>query len=165
MRKHRNTKGFTLIELICVLAILAAVITVSAPSLAGFFKGRSLAEECRRFLALTRYARSEAVSSSVPIELWIDCSSGNYGLRRIISYGDQEEKSMEYQLDENLEFEMDEESLNEEGEAILLFHPDGSMDEENPEEIVIRENDTNRTVFKKAVSGMEYVIDTGEDNE
>lgn len=165
MLKRRNSKGFTLIELICVLAILAAVISVSAPSLFGFFKGRSIQEESRRFLALTRYARSEAISSSVPFELWIDGTSGNYGLRRLVTYGEEEEFPIEYQLDENLEFELDDEYLNEEGLGTLVFQPDGSMDKENPEEIAIVENELEKLVFRKSDSGMEYVIDTEEEDE
>lgn len=165
MCKRGHSKGFTLIELICVLAILAAVITVSAPSLSGFFKGRSLHEESRRFLALTRYARSDAVSTSVPVELWIDGLTGDYGLRRMITYSEEEASPIEYQLDKNLEFELDDAYLDEEGRATLVFQPDGSMDKENPEEIAIRENDMEGIVFRKSDSGMEYVIDAGEEDE
>jgi prepilin-type N-terminal cleavage/methylation domain-containing protein len=165
MYKRRVSKGFTLIELICVLAILAAVITVSAPSLSGFFKGRSLQEESRRFLALTRYARSDAVSASVPVELWIDSLTGDYGLRRMITFSEEEASPIEYQLDEKLEFELDDEYLDEEGRATLVFQPDGSMDNENPEEIAIRENDMEGIMFRKSDSGMEYVIDAEEEDE
>ncbi|MBN1903320.1 GspH/FimT family pseudopilin [Candidatus Sumerlaeota bacterium] len=165
MRKLGTTEGFTLIELICVLAILATIITVSAPSLGGFFRGRSLTEESRRFLAVTRYARSDAISRSVPVELWIDSYSGSYGVRRMINYGEGDEKSLEYQLDENLEFELDAEDMDEEGNAALVFQPDGFMDQENPEEIVIRKNDAEKTVFEKSISGMEYMIEDEEENE
>src|SRR5207249_2115896 len=56
------TCAFTLIELILVMALLAIVLAVSAPALSTFFQGRTLDSEVRRFLSLTRYGQSRAVS-------------------------------------------------------------------------------------------------------
>jgi prepilin-type N-terminal cleavage/methylation domain-containing protein len=160
-----SKRGFTLLELICVLAMLATIMAVSAPSLAWFFKGRSLHEESRRFLALTRYARSEAVSASVPMELWIDTGSGNYGLRRQTIYGNEEENPLEYQLTEHQEFEVDLDDLDKEGIAIFIFLPDGTMHENNPEEITIMENGKESITIRKTESGVGYVIHEGDSNE
>ncbi len=71
-RAEANCAGaFTLIELILVMAMLAIVISVALPSLKGFFRGRNLDSEARRFLSLTRYGQSRAVSEGVPMVLWI----------------------------------------------------------------------------------------------
>ena len=59
--------GFTLLELILVMATLAIVLSVAAPSLARFFRGRSLDSEARRFLTLTRYGQSRAVAEGEPM--------------------------------------------------------------------------------------------------
>ena len=64
--------GFTLIELMLVLTLLLIVIGVAFPSLQHFFRGRNLDSEARRFLSLTRYGQSRAVSEGVPMVLWID---------------------------------------------------------------------------------------------
>src|SRR5687767_2693361 len=72
--------AFTLIELILVMTILIVVLSVSGPSLVSFFKGRTLDSEARRFLALTRYGQSRAISEGVPISLWIDPKEKKYGL-------------------------------------------------------------------------------------
>lgn len=72
--------GFTLIELILVMAILAAVMAVSAPSLGRFFRGRNLDSEAYRLLALTRYAQERAVTEGVPMILWFDRDARRYGL-------------------------------------------------------------------------------------
>src|SRR6184192_239420 len=66
--------AFTLIELILVMTILTIAISVTAPALANFFRGRSLDSEARRLLALTRQGQSRAVSEGLPMELWIDAS-------------------------------------------------------------------------------------------
>jgi type II secretion system protein H len=72
--------GFTLIELILVMAILAAVMAVSAPSLGRFFRGRNLDSEAYRLLALTRHAQERAVTEGVPMILWFDINARRYGL-------------------------------------------------------------------------------------
>src|SRR5262249_21799177 len=76
-----RTRGFTLIELMLVMALLAVVLAVSAPSLSKFFKGRTLDSEARRFVSLTRYGQSRAVSEGVPMMLWIDPKERTYGLQ------------------------------------------------------------------------------------
>ena len=91
---RRNARsGMTLIELIVVMWLLATVLALSTPTLSGFFRGRSLQEEGRRLLALTRYARSEAASRCVPMELWIDGAAGQYGLRPQSGYEDGDEST------------------------------------------------------------------------
>ena len=80
MKVSRRQKGMTLIELICVMGILATAMAFSAPMLSRFFAGRTLAEESRRFLALTRFARSEAASQGLSLELRVKPTEGLYGL-------------------------------------------------------------------------------------
>ena len=72
--------GFTLIELILVMALLAIAASLAAPQMASFFRGRSLDQEARRMLSLTHYAQSRAVTEGFPMLLWIDPASGQYGL-------------------------------------------------------------------------------------
>src|SRR5436190_5276257 len=54
----RRRSGFTLIELIVVMTLLVAVISIALPSLGGFFRGRTLDSEARRLLSLTRQGQS-----------------------------------------------------------------------------------------------------------
>ena len=56
-----RSAGFTLIELILVMAMLLIVLSLTAPSLAVFFRGRALDSEARRFMTLTHYGQSRAV--------------------------------------------------------------------------------------------------------
>ena len=50
--------AFTLIELILVMTIMIVMISIVFPSLKGFFRGRNLDNEARRFLSLTRYGQA-----------------------------------------------------------------------------------------------------------
>src|ERR1051325_11002931 len=90
-----GARAFTLIELILVMAMLLIVLAVSFPSLKGFFRGRDLDSEARRFLSLTRYGQSRAVSEGVPMVLWIDAQQKTYGLRAQTGYADTDTNAVQ----------------------------------------------------------------------
>ncbi len=130
--------AFTLIELILVMTILTVVISVSAPSLAAFFHGRSLDSEARRLLALTRHGQSRAVSEGVPMVLWLDAPGGSYGLEEDQSYDERDPKAVEYTLDKELRIEVSNPAVqgtNRLRLPALRFLPDGSIDESSPETV------------------------------
>jgi prepilin-type N-terminal cleavage/methylation domain-containing protein len=172
MKFKIDRRGITLIELICVMVVLSGVMAISVPVLSRFFSGRSLEEESRRFLALTRYARSEAVSRSALLELWIEPDLGSYGLsRQAVNAADDssvqyhENSAREYQLAEGLEFEVDSQNLDDEGRAKILFWPDGAIDEESLDELTIREDEKNSIDIKRAEFGMGYEIKEEEESD
>src|SRR5580692_1771851 len=85
-RKNVNSRvcaAFTLVELVLVITIMTILIALVFPSLKGFFRGRNLDNEARRFLSLTRYGQSRAISEGVPVELWINPRQGSYGLQAL----------------------------------------------------------------------------------
>lgn len=87
------------------MAMLLVVLSLAAPSLSRFFRGRDLELEAQRFLALTRYAQSRAVSEGVPMIIWVDEEQRRYGLEPEFSYLDTDEQRMEYDLDEDVKLE------------------------------------------------------------
>ena len=99
-------RAFTLIELILVMALITIVVSVSLPSLKGFFKGRDLDSEARRFLSLTHYASSRAVAEGVPMELYVDTQQKLYGLRAQAGFLESDSKAVQYKLPEELSFEV-----------------------------------------------------------
>jgi len=155
-------KGITLLELICVMTVLATVLSFSAPMLSRFFRGRTLNEETRRFLALTRYARSEAISRSMTMQLWIEPENGRYGLEPQSKY--DQYSNLEYQLSDSLNFDPLSEEPDDEGRLFILFMPDGSIDEESLDRIAIRESKQDEIVVERSDSGLEYVV-TEEEQE
>src|SRR5213082_1481480 len=86
--------AFTLIELVLVMTILLIVFSVALPSLKGFFRGRNLDSEARRFLSLTRYGQSRAVSEGVPMVLWMRPRQGTYGLEQDRGYAEVDRKAV-----------------------------------------------------------------------
>ena len=87
--------GFTLIELILVMALFVVVFGIVAPDLSSFFRGRDLDSEAQRFLSLTRYGRSRAISEGVPVELWINAKQGKYGLEAVSGYTETKGNAIE----------------------------------------------------------------------
>src|SRR5882672_3103001 len=108
--RHSTTRAFrsafTLIELILVMTILTIAVSITAPALANFFRGRTLDSEARRLLALTRQGQSRAVSEGIPIELWIDSSQNAYGLEAEPSYEKTDVKAVSFTLDGDLQLEL-----------------------------------------------------------
>src|SRR5690348_10362592 len=52
--QYATCSAFTLMELILVMTVLAVAVALTAPALAGFFRGRTLDSEARRLLSMTR---------------------------------------------------------------------------------------------------------------
>jgi prepilin-type N-terminal cleavage/methylation domain-containing protein len=104
--KNARASGFTLIELILVMAILTMVFSLSAPALTRFFHGRSLDSEARRILALTHGGQSRAASEGIPIDLWFNPDAGEYGLEAEPSYQDSDPHAVEFTLDKGLQLEL-----------------------------------------------------------
>jgi len=148
---RRNSPAFTLIELILVMALLLIVAGVTFPSLRNFFQGRSLDSEARRFLSLTRYAESRAISEGIPMVLWLDAGEGTYGLQAEAGYLDTDTKAIEYPLAEDLRFEVsappvtalvsqrNRSALQAANLPAIRFWPDGSLGETSPEYVRFQE--------------------------
>jgi type II secretion system protein H len=161
--------AFTLIELILVMALLVIVLGVSAPSLSRFFHGRTLNSEARRFLSMTRYAQSRAVSEGTPVELWIDPREGRYGLRQDSTYNEIDSKAVEFSLDEELTIE----TVNlapVKGQPqtprpvsnlpTIRFLPNGSVSENSPQTIVIAEGKRDEVWIQQSWNRLNYLIET-----
>ena len=164
-------RAFTLIELILVMVLITIVTSVSLPSLKGFFKGRDLDSEARRLLSLTRYAASRAVSEGVPMELYVDAQQKLYGLRAQAGFLEVDGKAVQYQLPEDLSFEVSappsqtasgEDNLGEVNTdpntapdkpvQIARFYPDGFIGNKSPAAIILRQRPVNDSVEGEAVA-------------
>ncbi len=165
MNTESKREGFTFIELIVVMAMLTIVLALSVPSLSPFFKGRTLDEEARRFLTLTRYGHSEAISRGVPMELWVNVNTGEYGLLPRAGYQFENMKPVEFILSENLHFEVTD-SVNTAEDAVLItFLPDGSLQENSVRLLRIRNDNNEWLSIEKPDFGFEYVIRDDDDQE
>jgi type II secretion system protein H len=161
-----TSAGFTLIELVLVMAILVVVLSMTATSLTSFFKGRALDAEGRRFVSLTRHAQNRAISEGVPMTVWIDEEERKYGLEIAAGYAVQDDKAAEFQLGKDLEIELLERPATAivqiGNENLLRFNPDGFMDENNPQVIAIKEKDGETVFVAPSRNRLNYEITTNE---
>ncbi len=74
--------AFTLLELVLVMVIICTVLGAAAPSLRGFFVSRKTDDTAARILALTRLARSQAVSEGCVYRLEFRPEGRTYRLTR-----------------------------------------------------------------------------------
>ena len=158
---RRNSGGFTLMELILVLGLLAAILAVAAPSLSRFFSGRSLQEETRRFLALTQYGGNLAVNEGVPMVLWIEPKLGEYGLRPETGYPTNRHNAFHYRLRDDLELEVETASLPQASKSSALsiyFLPDGSISETSFSSIRIRDRSEGEVCIAQSDNRLNFEV-------
>jgi type II secretory pathway pseudopilin PulG len=186
----------TLIELILVMALLSVIMAIATPSLSTFFKGRRAQEEARRMLALTRYAHSEAISRSEPMEMWFNMEHKLYGLRpqytatgvgtlskssdgapggispgQALDSGQSQSGAVNagyvddrgrplpaFHLAEGLELELDNKTFDTQGNVVIRFLPDGTIDEDSPANIVLRELGKNEIILARSDVGIGFMI-------
>lgn len=84
MNLTRKRPGFTLIETVLVLLLIALVLAMAAPSLRGWSRGTKLRDAADRFAAVTQWARMQAAAEAVIHRLEIDPSGGTYRVVRVV---------------------------------------------------------------------------------
>ena len=73
-------RAFTLLELMLVLAIIAIIVGMAVPSMHAFGEGRRTNQCADQILALTHYARTQAITNGVPYRLNLNPYDGTYWL-------------------------------------------------------------------------------------
>jgi prepilin-type N-terminal cleavage/methylation domain-containing protein len=170
--KPREDSAFTLVELILVMALLVIVISIASPTLARFFRGRALSTEAGRLLALTRYGQSEAVSTGVPMVVWINWKEGTYGMREETGFqtstrskGSTEARNQfstdlprDYELAKDLSFELPSDERVTNNIATIRFIPDGSIDEDSLRSIYLKDKENTLLPLIQATNRLRYEL-------
>ena len=128
-QKPERGKGFTLLELILAMVILSTVLAMAGPSLRGFFASRKTHDTAAQILALTQFARSQAISEGIIYRLNFDTRQRTYWLTAQQA-GAYEELKTEFgrvfELPKDIVMEL-EEMDQEEDETFLKFTPQGTV--------------------------------------
>lgn len=80
VRRHHEDRGFTLVELMVTMAIMAVLVTIAAPSMSTMIESAKLSSASNGLLSHLRLARSEAIKRNSRVVLCkssdgIGCSS------------------------------------------------------------------------------------------
>jgi type II secretion system protein H len=125
----RFVQAFTLVELILVMVLLTTIMALAVPSLARSFRQRNVDQEAVRFIALTDYARDEAVSQGVPMVVWIDTAAGRFGVDPKNGYGATNTRSKDFSMNADVRFEAMQGATQQQGVVTAAeFAPDGTLD-------------------------------------
>jgi Tfp pilus assembly protein FimT len=115
---------------------LVVAISIAAPKMSSFVRGRALDSEARRILAIAHEGQSRAVSEGMPMVLWIDDKNNGYGLEEETPGKDGDTKAENYTADENVQVAVM--SLNGTATTFknlpaIRFLADGTVDENSPQ--------------------------------
>ncbi|WP_448478983.1 GspH/FimT family pseudopilin [Pseudoxanthomonas mexicana] len=86
-RPHARVEGgFTLIELVITLAVLAIIVTLALPAFTALINGNRLTAQANELVADLQSARMEAIKRNRPVTLCpsadnVTCSGGDWGNR------------------------------------------------------------------------------------
>jgi type II secretion system protein H len=167
-RSTLSRAGFTLLELIVVMSMLTVVIALAAPSLSGFFRSRTLDSEARRVLSVIRLGQTRAASEGVPMVFWVDPEMRRYGLREADGYSERDLKEIEFQMNQDLNFELlstprfEEPRQNEQSlpknVSTIRFLPDGTFSESSLPAILLVRTNIETLIITQTMNRLSYEI-------
>ncbi len=158
-----ETRAFTLVELILVMALLTTIMALSVPSLARSFRQHNLEQEAARILALTEYGREEAISEGVPMSLWIDAEKGLFGIDALPGYVPGDVHRKEYPLGGDIRFDIAKAAVDQENHVeAAQYAPDGELDPLGVDAIRIVDRSGAAMVVARTPDGLSYEIVKGD---
>jgi len=143
--RHSGGAGFTLIELILVLALLVIITSIAAPAMSRFVRGRALDTETRRLYALMHLAQSRAVSEGAPMMLWLDGNTGSYGVAAEGSAQTGDPKAETLNVDSTVALSVGNLTTGTQTTfnnlPAIRFLADGTVDENSPQTVKLMDAD------------------------
>lgn len=170
VRRRLGEGGFTLIELLLVMVLMTIVMALTAPRMVSFFRGRALAQESRRILALVHYAQSRAVAEGQPVILWFDPATGTYGQNVQSGFTGVDARATRFALDPGLTLETPvaetvstaqpgDEPLPLPGNlAGIRFTPDGFYSPDSLARLVLRQGSEGALQITPTANRLDYEI-------
>jgi len=155
---NRRSLGFTLIELILVMALLAIVMAIAAPSLSRSMRQRNLDGEAARLLAATEYARDEAISQGVPMTVWIDPEGRRFGIEPKEGFLGNETRIREFSVDPDIGLEIANAVVKRGIVEAMEFAPDGTPALTNVESVVLKDRFNSVLTLAQTTDGWGYEI-------
>ncbi len=181
-RNPVRRQGFTLIEMILVLALLVIAVSMVSPRIAGFIRARALESEARRLLAVTHAGRSRAVSEGTVVVVWLDESQGRYGLEQEVPGRNGDAAALMFTADPNLQIAFTTtphllgqtltsplparstgvRPQNQRNMPAIRLLPDGSIDVESPQAVRILDPEGSTLWLVEGSDRKHYEIRTSD---
>ena len=144
MRDSQRAPGFTLVELILVMGLLAIVAALSAPLLSNSLRQRNLDDEATRLLALTEYARDEAASQGIPMVLTFDERSRMLVVEPKTGFEADEKRVLRYPLGAEIQLAIESaQRANRTDRGIVELTPEGVLTSDSAEVFELKDSHNN----------------------
>jgi len=115
---QRKARGVSLLEMLLVIALLAAISVLAAGAMSGGFTGMQLRSEAKQITAQLRFTRTRAIATGVPRRFTIDPQA------RTWSAPDNRHGEIPKKL--GISFTGAREVQPQRGEGAIVFFPDGA---------------------------------------
>ncbi|PIT90709.1 MAG: hypothetical protein COU22_00715 [Candidatus Komeilibacteria bacterium CG10_big_fil_rev_8_21_14_0_10_41_13] len=114
-------KGFSLVELITVVAIIGILASLTYPSFNNYTQNQELKNSAKELLSNLKLAQQYTVTEQAKYSVAINLMSGSYSL---IKKGDPDQTIQSFSLDEDVYFS----SANGIQDSEAVFNPTGAVD-------------------------------------
>ncbi|MFM1942974.1 MAG: hypothetical protein RI897_1956 [Verrucomicrobiota bacterium] len=164
------TPAFTLIELIAVLALLATLMAVVAPRLAGSMRRRNLQQEAARLVALSEYGRDQAIARGAPMIVWMDQETSWIGLQPKPGFPTNNTPNLEFQLPDDLQIQVGTRPGNFQSSpsqllTLMEFSPEGNVELQSAQTILLQDKSGSTAFVTLKTNGWGYETLTEQDYE
>lgn len=143
------------------MALLVILVGLVVPALARSVQGRDLKEEGTRFVSLTEYARSEAISQSVPVVVWVQPQSRSYGAEPKQGYDAAPGPAYHYTAAAGLQIAVSQGRTSGGQTEAATFGPDGTLDLSSAETITFSDRHGGRLEVVRGRENWGYEIAKG----
>ena len=141
--------------MVIVLTIMVIAVGIAAPSFSAFMYGHNVDNEAQRFLSLTRYGASRAITEGLPVDLGIIQKQGKYWLAAAGGYTETHTNLAGFNLDSSVQMGVipafssvpttisnvwtPSIILRGSGVPVIRFQPDGFISDTSPQTIKFRQ--------------------------
>jgi type II secretory pathway pseudopilin PulG len=156
MRPPQTIAAFTLIELVLVMGLLGTLMALSAPSLSRSFHGRNLTQQAAQLLAATEYARSEAVSQGIPMNVWIAPDAAMFGVEAKSGYEGTVSREKTWTLPPDIHFGSAPTASDGDGHTLMATYlPEGTLDDASVDNIALADRTGETVTLRQNEDGYE----------
>lgn len=81
---HKFKLGFSLVELMVIIAVLAIIISIAVPSFTDTLRNNQVRTQANELVGLLNYARSEAIKRRTDVEIEFDTAESNWSAKVVV---------------------------------------------------------------------------------
>lgn len=157
-KNEARPPGFTLVELIIVMALLAVAAAFAAPMLGRSLRERGIRDEAARLLAVTEYSRAEAISQGVPMTLWLTPNGQRFGVEAKAGFDGDTTRAKEFALNPDISFQVEGGTSRNGVSDVIEFTPDGAPSSSSIDSIRLVDRFQSTITLARSSDGWAYEI-------